>query len=113
MPFGSPHIIEVVVDGPQGLPGPEGPAGPQGGPGSQGVPGEPGVDGAGSYYQTFNFASPSDLWTIEHNTGSMALSVDLYDTSGDPIEATVVFVDLNTIAVEWYYPMAGEARVFR
>jgi len=81
--------------------------------GPQGPPGEPGLDAAGTYYEEFNFASPLTVWTCVHNQGSYAINVDTIDFSGDQIEGEVIFVDLNTIEIHWYYPTAGQARVFR
>jgi hypothetical protein len=98
---------ELLVITTAGLPGDPGPQGPQG------APGPPGQDGAGAYYASFNFALPSTVWTIVHNKDTFALTVETFDQSGTPIEGTVRYVDLNTIEVDWFYPMAGEARVFR
>lgn len=90
-----------------------GPPGATGTPGQTGPIGPPGQDGAGVYFETFGFASPSTLWTIVHNRNTMALNVETVDSTGDPIEGNVRFVDNNTIQIDWYYPTAGEARVFR
>lgn len=103
----APEYNEVVVITPGGPPGTPGTSGPQG------PPGPPGQDSAGAYFETFNFATPSQVWTIVHNKNSYALNVETVDTSGELIEGNVQFVDLNTIEIDWYYPTAGMARVFR
>lgn len=87
--------------------------GPPGPPGSPGPPGPPGTPGPGAYVQEFGFASPNTLWTIVHNQNSLALNVEVVDSNGDPLEGNVRFVDVNTIQIDWYYPTAGTARVFR
>lgn len=92
---------------------PGGPPGPQGVQGEPGPQGQPGLDGAGAYYEEFGFASPATTWTVVHNQGTFALSVETVDLNGDPLEGYVRYVDINTIEVDWYYPTAGAARVFR
>lgn len=82
-------------------------------PGSQGPQGPPGQDGPGAYYQEFGFASPAALWVIPHGRNTFGLNVETVDTSGESVEGDVRFVDANTVEVEWYFPMAGTARVFR
>lgn len=90
-----------------------GPPGRTGEPGPPGPPGEAGLDGPGAYYQEFSFASPLTTWTLVHNQDSLGLNVETVDTNGEPVEGHVRFVDPNTIEVDWYYPTAGAARVFR
>ena len=101
---GETELLVLTAGGPPGPAGTSGPTGPIG---------PAGQDGAGVYYQTFGFASPSTLWTIVHNRNTFALNVETVDGAGEPIEGNVRFVDANTIQVDWYYPTAGEARVFR
>lgn len=99
--------VTVQAAGPQGEQGPPGP------PGSEGPQGTPGIDGPGVYYQEFNFAAPSPVWTVVHNRNSLALNVETVDAGGEPIEGNVRFLDVNTIEIDWFYPMAGTARLFR
>lgn len=96
----APSVIEVD----RGTTGPPGSTGPQG---------PPGKDGAGTYYEEFSFATPSTTWLITHGLNSYAVNVETVDTSGQSLEGTVTFLDLNTVEVDWYYPTAGAARVFR
>lgn len=96
--------IMVITGG-----GPVGPVGPQGDQGPIGPQGPP----AEIYYQEFNFASAETTWTVVHNVGSFGLSVETFDTNGDPIEGLVRYVDQNTIEIDWYYPTAGVARLFK
>lgn len=63
------------------------------------------------YEQTFGFASAVTTWTISHGKGTKALSVDLFDDSGNLFVSEVDYPDLNTIVVTHYYPMSGFARV--
>lgn len=83
--------------------GPPGPQGPQGPPGPEGD----GVD------LVFGFASASTTWVIQHNLDSYALNVDTYDQNGQYVEGNVRKVSSNVIEVDFYYPMAGSARVYR
>lgn len=99
-------VMVVTPGGPPGppgtgLPGPPGPAGPAG------------TDGVGSYYAEFSFATPSTTWTIVHNQNSLAMTVETLDVNGDPLDGYVRLLGLNTIEVDWYYPTAGAARVFK
>lgn len=96
----------------EGPPGPEGPMGPQGPEGPQGPQGDPGQD-TSSFYADFGFATPSTLWNIAHNQNSYAVHVETLDSGGNPIEGNVRYVDLNTIQIDWYFPTAGTARLFR
>lgn len=93
--------------------GPPGPPGEDGEDGAQGPPGPPGPPGGAGVELTYNFASPSDEWVINHNLNTYALNVTTSDTNGDEFQGNVQYVDANTITVSHYYPMAGEARVFR
>jgi hypothetical protein len=110
-------VAEVGLQGQPGLPGLPGPQGPTGlpstTPGPPGPPGPPGTGEGGSFYASFDFASPSQTWTITHNQQTYGLSVELVDLNGDPMEGYVRYVDLNTVEVDWYYPMAGQARLYR
>lgn len=97
--------------GPRGLVGPQGDQGPQG---VVGVQGPPGHDGAGSYVQIYGFASPQTTWTIVHNRESMAVNVETFDVNGELIEGYVRYLPGGmVIEIDWYYPTAGEARLFR
>ena len=100
----------LLVITPGGPPGARGEKGDQGDAGPQGPAG---LDGPGAYYQEFNYATPASTWTAVHNQNTFALSVEAVDLSGDPIEGYVRYVDANTIEIDWYYPTAGAARVFR
>lgn len=98
------ELVEVGVVGTTGAPGLPGPVGPEG---PQGLPGAD-----VGYYATFGFASPATLWVMTHGQG-YGVVVETVDQSGDPIEGNVRYVDPNTVEVDWFYPTAGEARVFR
>lgn len=104
MDDGTQDVVVITAGGPRGEKGDQG---------NQGEPGPPGPPGDGGYYTSYNFAVPNQVWTIIHNQATYGLTVETFDQSGEPIEGAVRYVDLNTIEVGWYYPMAGEARVFR
>lgn len=107
-------VIEISAIGLQGPPGRQGASGSPGDQGPPGQPGPPGVPGASELYeQSFSFATPEFVWVITHNQNTYALSVDTVDTSGDPVEGYVRFVSPDVVEVDWYYPTAGVARVFR
>jgi hypothetical protein len=68
--------------------------------------------GADTWEQTYNFASASTDWVINHGQGTKSIHVEVENTSGQPMEAKVVYVDLNTIRVEHYFAEAGNARLW-
>lgn len=103
-----------------GLVGPEGPEGPPGTPGTPGAPGLQGPEGPpggsaeiGVFYREYNFATPVYAWTIIHNQNTYALNLETFDINDELLEGNLVFPDANTVKVEWYYPTAGTARLFR
>jgi len=100
-------LQDVYVLTPGGPPGPPGPTGQQGSQGQSGTP------GPGAYLAEFNFASPATTWTVVHNQNSLGMNVETFDTNGDPIEGFVRFIDANTVEIDWYYPTAGLARLFK
>lgn len=99
----------VITSGVEGPPGDQGTAGPQG------PPGPPGADGAGSFFQTYSFAIPSTLWVIDLPEGvsALAVTVETYDDSGDPVEANIRRPSASRIEIDWFYPSTGAARVAR
>ena len=70
--------------------------------------GAPGTD----YYQAFAFAVPATEWVIDHNRNTYGLFVTTVDVNGNPIESFPEYTSPNQIVIHWYYPTAGEARVF-
>lgn len=101
--------------GPQGEPGPQGeqgPQGPQGEQGEQGPPGEDGEDAAAVEIEQ-SFVTPETTWTVTHNLDTYALDVQTFTSNGDLIEGAVSYPNRNTVAIEFYYPTAGLARVHR
>ena len=98
-------LLSVTVEG--GVPGPQGPPGPPGPPGTGGD-GGPGQD----FYGVFNQATPSDTWVLVHNQNTYGIDVDTVDQNDVPILGTVHHTNPNTIVVYFYYPVAGEARVY-
>lgn len=105
--------IDVVVSE-TGIVGPPGPPGSDG-VGAPGPPGPPGPAGSidNLYYEEFNVATPSETWLFAHNQNTYAISVETFDTGNQSIEGDVVYLDANNIQVNWYYPTAGVARLFR
>jgi hypothetical protein len=100
------QVLTPIVTGPPGPAGPPGPQGPQG-------PAGEGEGGATGVYVVYNFASPSDVWTLNHGLDTYALNVITADQNGEEIEGNVQYIDSNTIEIGFYYPQAGEARLFR
>lgn len=94
-----PRTVLVPARGPAGPEGREGPRGPAG-------------DGGGTVHRSYGFAVPDTLWRIRHDLNTVSLLVELYDTNGDELEANIRIVDADTVEVDWYYPTAGEARLF-
>lgn len=94
---GSDYVIIDESVGPQGPPGPKG---------------DPGADGALSV-EKFTFASPSSSWTINHNLGTKDIDVVLLELD-DVVakEGSPLYVDDNTIRIDWYFPETGIARIF-
>jgi hypothetical protein len=99
------EVVEIVT--PE-LVGPEGP------PGIQGVDGQPGPQGAigpqGPFAPTFRmeFASPIDMWVINHNLDVYPV-VDLYDFDGSEIGGDITMPDKNTVVVTFDFPVSGFA----
>lgn len=83
--------------------------------GTPGQPGPPGAAAAGAYYSETNFASAAYTWTITLPVGisSYATNIDTLTSGGDVIHGEVTRPDASTIEVDWYYPTAGIARVYR
>ena len=79
----------------------------------KGEPGLPGLPGDGALDLVYNFAVPSTLWVIEHNLGTYAITVDTYNQNGEIWEGNVRMVNLNRVEVDFYYPTAGTARIFK
>lgn len=63
------------------------------------------------YKQTFSFATPTTVWVIDHNQGTDALSVELFDAGGRRAIAEVLHPTPNRIEVHWFYPSTGSAVV--
>jgi hypothetical protein len=73
-----------------------------------------GAGGGGLGVRTFEqaFTAASTTWTVVHNFNSRVVEVNCYDPTGtDEMDAEVDVVDANTVAVRWYYPTTGIARV--
>lgn len=83
--------------------------------GPLGPEGPPGIPGPGGYYAEVNFASAATTWTITLpvSISSYATNVDTLTFGGDEIEGAVTRPDASTIQIDWYYPTAGTARVYR
>lgn len=95
-----PGYVNGIRTGAEGPPGAEGPAG---------------IPGPGGYYAEVNFASAATTWTITLpvTISSYATNVDALTFGGDEIEGAVTRPDASTIQIDWFYPTAGTARVYR
>lgn len=96
--------------------GHRGPPGPPGTPGAEGPPGPPGPQGpSGDVGQVieYSYASPENPWTINHGLQTKNVRIQLLELDRiEPKEGLVLWLDENTILVEWYYPETGIARLF-
>ena len=109
---GSPEDVLIITPG--GPPGPAGPEGPAGAEGAAGPTGPQGPAGIGTSYETVQyFASAQTLWVVDHNFGTYAIDVLTFDQNGDLIEGNVRYPSENRIEIDFYYPTAGTARLFR
>jgi hypothetical protein len=88
------YELTLATEGVQGPPGPPGPAGP------------PGPSGA-VQQQTFTFASPAAVWTVEHTLPLANPGVYAFDVSGEPIEGDLAFPTATSVRVAWEWPLAG------
>lgn len=80
----------------------------------EGQVGPQGPAGNGTSYELVHgFASPQTLWAIDHNFGTYGLEVLCFDQNGDPLEVNVRYPTENRVEVDFYYPTAGTARLFR
>lgn len=105
-----PEMDEVVVITSAGT---EGPPGDPGGKGDKGDKGDRGPAGFGITESIYGFAVPSTEWVIFHELNTYGVLVETVDHTGQPLEGSVRYIDLNTLAVDWYYPTAGTARIYR
>lgn len=85
--------VSVVRAGPIGPPGPTGP---------------PGVS-AGSYDHVQ--ASPSTVWTVQHNLGYKAAGIKAFGVGGAPINGSVSYVNNNVLLITFSEAVAGTAQI--
>jgi hypothetical protein len=71
------------------------------------IPGPPGPAGTG---YTHTQSSPSATWTINHNLG-IKPSVEVFSVGGLEVDASVLHVSNNQVAVSFATPFAGYARL--
>lgn len=55
--------------------------------------------------------TPSSLWIINHNLGTLSVFVTIYDDNWEEFDAGVVVVDSNTLHVLCNPPLSGYAVV--
>lgn len=55
--------------------------------------------------------TPSSLWIVNHNLGTMSVIVTIYDNGWEEFDAGVVVVDENTVHVVCNPPLSGYAVV--
>jgi|SRR5262245_5649356 len=65
------------------------------------------------YLQDFNFATPTQVWTMVHNQGTRAVSVYATDNNGDQLIGELLYQDDNTVSLGFYFPQTGVASVYR
>ena len=87
----SPMVVEVITAGPQG---PTGPAGGGGG------------GGTAAYVHTQDSAATS--WTVHHNLGYYP-NVTVVDTSKNEIEGDKLYIDMNTVQLNFDALIGGQA----
>jgi len=97
--IGTPEEWLASLVGPTGATGEQGPQGPAG--------------SGTSFELTKGFASPSTLWVIDHGFGTYGVEVHCVDQNGDLIEGNVRYPSEDRVEVDFYYPTAGTARLFR
>lgn len=95
----SPAVVVTSVRGPSGSEGIQGPPGPSGPPGQDG-------SGVQSYRHVQAIASSS--WTVEHNLGFFP-NVVIVDSTRSTVEGEIVYVDVNTLIVNFTASFGGEA----
>lgn len=71
----------------------------------------PGPEPEDPYDQVFNFAVASVQWDCVHNQAPLVPNVEIYDSSGYPVEADVYYLNANTVRILFYFPMTGYARL--
>jgi hypothetical protein len=62
--------------------------------------------------QTFNFATPSMSWLIEHNMGTVDLIVSIYNSNSEQELAPIQFIDDNSFRINFVEMRAGRAVVY-
>jgi len=84
------EVVELLEDGPQGPPGPPGPVG----------------------FYTHVQTNPAAEWPINHNLGARAMpTLILASNPSEPVFTDVVFVDENSLLVQWTQPETGWAYI--
>lgn len=102
--------------GDQGDVGPEGPEGPQGEVGPEGPEGPIGPAGVGTGMKslTQNFSTAALVWRYEHNLGTDAYDILVFESNGEDLKAPgeVFYLDSgNTVEIHWWYEEAGILKI--
>lgn len=66
--------------------------------------------GATGWEAVYNFATTSVEWVINHARGTKAVHVETFDNADNPIEGNVLYPDINTVKVQFYFGQTGYAR---
>lgn len=86
----------------------EGIQGPKGDPGDPGPQGDPGPTGNGDLNFTFHQMVASAHWHIVHNLGKFP-SVEVVDSGGTTVYGETVFIDMNTVDLNFSAIFSGVA----
>jgi hypothetical protein len=76
--------------------------------GPQGVQGVPGPAGPGDSNFEFTQATPSAVWTINHNLNKFP-SIAIVDSAGDECEGAVNYASRNQLVVTFSAAFSGKA----
>lgn len=107
-PVASAVVVAKKVSPSVLVTGVRGPSGSMGQQGAQGPPGPPGQDGSGVQSYRHVQAMASSSWTVEHNLGFFP-NVVIVDSTRSTVEGEIVYVDINTLIVNFTAPFGGEA----
>lgn len=59
--------------------------------------------------QSFEFATPTQVWECHHSLATQYVEVLIYDTAGNEMIGEVAFVSNSLTTISWYRPTAGRA----
>ena len=70
-----------------------------------------GGGGSGTASYSHTFATPAEIWTVNHNLGTLHPNVTCHDSLNNELIGTVDIVNLNTLTVTFVIAVAGSVYI--